>query len=152
MSDNFTRILDHITTLRHNMLKRPEMFGPLIAVELQYLMLVQIDGVVCGDPPMDTDKTYPNKSWSRILHEHGYLSNMTLADQVKDEADDVAYDILVTLLRELTPCPQCDGAGYEEWLTGCPACGASPPCPVPNEDDCTGPEEPCPACKGSGMR
>jgi len=45
-------------------------------------------------------------------------------------------------------CPDCDGEGFPVWLTGCPECGASPPCDPPTE--CPGPDEVCGTCKGSG--
>lgn len=45
-------------------------------------------------------------------------------------------------------CPHCRGLGYIEWPTGCPECGASPPCET--DEKCTGPDEVCRVCSGSG--
>jgi hypothetical protein len=45
-------------------------------------------------------------------------------------------------------CPACGGVGYQEWMTGCSECGATPPCE--SDEVCPGPDEVCAKCHGSG--
>lgn len=62
-----------------------------------------------------------------------------------------SFEEMVKLLLEddgMKECPTCRGRGYQEWQTGCPECGKSPPCE--SEEECPGPDEMCRTCKGLG--
>jgi hypothetical protein len=97
------RILDYITGLRRAVVKRPKGWGSPEAVELQYLLLVQIEGFITGNPDAQLFADYPNRQWSGVLVRNGYQGHRPLAFQVEDREE--AYQALQRLLPQLMPCP-----------------------------------------------
>jgi hypothetical protein len=136
------------------LVRYPGGWGDPFAVENQYLMVVEFRWFV------ETGLRWvqPTRLWSQLLHDHEYLSNVPLAHQegLREDQDRAFEELvkLLPLLRGYVPreCSDCDGVGYQEWLTGCPACGTTPPCDEPERGECPGPdsEARCKSCRSKG--
>ena len=79
---------------------RPGMWGPPIAVECQYLLLLEMKLTLDHDVNEAWVKIRAmRQKWSDVIHDAGYNPSIALSDQVGDL--DHGNDILVDLLQRL---------------------------------------------------
>jgi hypothetical protein len=82
---------------------RPGMWGPPIAVECQYLLLVEtrIALVAAAIDHMPEARHEMHLQWHRIIKDMGYSPVSPLSDQISTLDLDIAYGILTEALSRL---------------------------------------------------
>lgn len=79
---------------------RPGMWGPPIAVECQYLLLLEMRlALIHGELEAEDEIRAMRRKWSDVIHHDGYNPSIALSDQV--DMLDHGYDILVEALKKL---------------------------------------------------
>ena len=94
------------------LVRYPQGWGDPFSVENQYMSGVKHRWYI----ESGGHHLQPTRAWTRIIHDAGYLSNIPLAFQVKDDEEKLWEELvrLLPLMSAYGPgkCSKCDGLGF----------------------------------------